>query len=144
VKRNRPLFSLIGFCIVTVLAAALELAALFAAGTVAFAVASTPALSADDPVSPPTRMAVTAGGKTYVGLVTDDHCGARHEMESGESPSECTRMCVRNGAKYTLVDGESKYTLDGNTSDLEKLAGQRAKIVGTLAGTTIKVSSTGQ
>lgn len=114
VKKNRLSFSLIAFCTVTVLAAALGLSALFAATAAAFAGGGNPVLSADDPVNPETTEAVnTPGGKTYVGMITDDHCGARHEMKSGLDPSECARMCVRNGSKYALVDGDRRYTLDG-------------------------------
>jgi len=143
VKKNRSWFTLITFCTGTALVAALGLAALFTATTVTFAVAGNPEPSSGNPVNPETQEAGnTAGGRTYVGLITDNHCGARHDMESGLNPSECARMCVRNGAKYVLVDGQRKYTLDGKPDELEKLLGQRAKVVGTLAGTTINVSST--
>ena len=50
-------------------------------------------------------------------------------------------MCVRNGSKYLLVDGGKSYQLDGNADDLGRLAGERANIVGTLNGNTIRVSS---
>jgi hypothetical protein len=62
-------------------------------------------------------------------------------MDSGKSPLECTKMCVRNGSKYVLVEGDKKYELAGNESELDGLAGQRVKIVGSLDGNTIKVAS---
>jgi hypothetical protein len=82
------------------------------------------------------------GGRAFAGLITDDHCGARHEMDSGMSPAECTKMCVRKGSRYVLVKGSKTYALAGDESKLEGLAGQRATIVGALTGHTIKVIST--
>jgi hypothetical protein len=51
-------------------------------------------------------------------------------------------MCVRNGSRYVLVEGDKRYALAGSESKLDGLAGQRAKISGTLAGNTIQVDST--
>jgi hypothetical protein len=80
-------------------------------------------------------------GKTFTGMVTDTHCGARHSMNSGKTSAECARSCVRNGAHYLLVDGEVKHLLEGDPAQLEKLAGERVEIVGLLEGNTIKVES---
>jgi hypothetical protein len=84
-----------------------------------------------------------AGGKTLSGVVSDTMCGAKHMMEG--SAAECTRACVSKGSKYALVVGDKVYTLE--TSDkaalgqLDKLAGQPAKVTGAVDGETIKVSS---
>jgi len=51
-------------------------------------------------------------------------------------------MCVRNGSRYVLVEGNKRYALTGNEGHLDALAGQRVKIAGTLNGNTIKVDST--
>ena len=84
-------------------------------------------------------------GKTesLTGEVSDAMCGAKHMMEG--SAADCTRECVRKGSKYALVVGDKVYTLD--TSDrtaldeLDKLAGEQAKISGTVDGDTIAVKS---
>jgi len=61
------------------------------------------------------------------------------------SAADCTRGCVAKGSKYALVVGDKVYTLD--TSDkaaltsLDKLAGDKAKVTGTLKGDTIEVAS---
>ena len=61
------------------------------------------------------------------------------------SAADCTRECVAKGAKYALVVGDKVYTLD--TSDkasldkLDKLAGEKAQVMGTADGDTITVSS---
>jgi hypothetical protein len=77
----------------------------------------------------------------WVGKVSDFTCGAMHKTADAK---ECTLMCARNGAKYALVVGEPAakiYTLDGNASDFEPLAGAMAKVQGDLNGTTIKVTT---
>jgi len=51
-------------------------------------------------------------------------------------------MCVRNGSKYVLVEGDRIYALAGSESELNGLAGQRATVAGILDGNTIKVTST--
>ncbi len=81
--------------------------------------------------------------QTLSGVVSDSMCGAKHMMEG--SPAECTRACVGKGSKYALVVGDKVYTLD--TTDqktldqLNKLAGAKAKVTGTVNGDTVAVSS---
>jgi hypothetical protein len=45
------------------------------------------------------------------------------------------------GSSYVLVAGEGVYRLDGNTAELEKVAGQRVQIVGLLDGRVLTVST---
>ena len=86
-----------------------------------------------------------AAGKaqTFTGQVSDEMCGAKHAMSG--SPAECTRACVGKGSKYALVSGDKVYVLE--TSDkaaldqLDKLAGEQAKVTGTANGDTIAVTS---
>jgi len=143
VKKNRSWFALVTFCATTSLAAAIGLAIVFSGATIAFAGADTSEVASSKNAvgSVHTQVADSVPGRTFSGMITDDRCGARHQRNSDKSPSECARMCVRNGSKYMLVDGDKKYTLDGNADGLDKLAGQRASIVGTLDGNTIRVSS---
>ena len=140
-KKSCSWFTLITFCAAAALVAALGMAALFAGVSVALAGADALALSDAGPQNPPTQPIVT-GLQTYTGMITDDHCGARHKMDSDKNPAQCARMCVRNGSRYILIDGEKRYRVDGDANELGRLAGQRAKVVGTLVGTTIKMSST--
>ena len=146
-KKNRSWFALVTFCATTAVVVALGMAIFFASVTVAFAVARTisPVVGNqlnDVAVNRPTaKEEPSAVAETFSGLVTDDHCGARHDMGSDKSPSECAKACVRNGAKYTLVDGDVRYALEGNSEDLSRAAGLRVTIVGSLAGDTIQISS---
>jgi hypothetical protein len=133
-KRTRSWFGLIRLCTTPALAVSLGCAVLFTSAVVAFA-------AGDKPVEAANQETRKSGEKVFAGLVTDDHCGARHDRDSGMSPTECTKMCVRNGSKYVLVQGDKRYVLAGNESKLDGLAGQRANIAGTLAGNTIRVGS---
>jgi len=84
-----------------------------------------------------------AAGKpqTFTGKVSDAMCGAHHMM-AGASDADCTRACVKQGSKYALVVGDNVYTLEGgDPATLDKLAGEKATVTGTLKEKTIAVSS---
>jgi hypothetical protein len=78
---------------------------------------------------------------TFVGILSDSHCSAKHDMDSDKTSAGCTRACVRDGARYVIVAGNRVYTLDGDNDTLSPLAGQKAKVTGVLAGNVIKVNS---
>lgn len=77
---------------------------------------------------------------TFTGMVSDSMCGAKHMMK-GKSAAECTRACVKQGSDYALVVGKKVYTLKGNTSDLDKYAGERVTVKGMLSGSTINAET---
>ena len=81
-----------------------------------------------------------ADANTFVGLVSDSSCGPRHKLRD-KSAEECTRTCQRAGSSYVLVAGEKLYKLRGDLNDVAVLAGQKAKVTGSLQGDTINVSS---
>lgn len=83
----------------------------------------------------------TSQGTSYVGVVTDSICGAKHETDSNRTSAECTQLCVKKGGKYVLVDGEKVYTLTGDWSKLSQMAGLRVRIWGKLTGNTLQVDS---
>lgn len=89
---------------------------------------------------PPPR-ASAAATQSYEGIITDSHCGARHSATVGMAAADCTRVCVRSGETFALVDGDKTYTLEGEPAALKRVAGQRVKIVGTLNGKTISVAA---
>lgn len=79
--------------------------------------------------------------RAYEGMVTCNHCGARHSAKLGQSASTCVRVCVHGGAQFALVNAESVYLLEGGTDQLKRAAGERVKVIGRLEGNTIKVQS---
>ncbi len=76
---------------------------------------------------------------TLKGIVTDQMCGAKHMMEGGAA--KCVRACVKEGSAYALVVGDKVYTLKGHSPELYNLAGQNVVVKGTVAGSTVDVSS---
>lgn len=167
-EQQRSWLSLVTFCAVTVLIVALGSAVLFTGASVALAFARpahseesnlnmnlgpsaeqtavVPPVAVQPVVMQPVSMQTVndeggASSRTFSGMITDSRCGARHRMTSGKSSTECVRSCVRNGAKYVLVDGEKIYALRGDPAQFEKMAGERVNIVGMLEGDTIKVQT---
>lgn len=78
--------------------------------------------------------------KTLTGTVSDSMCGAHH-MAKDKSPAECTRVCVKQGTKHALVAGKKVYTLAGHEAELDKLAGMKATVKGSVSGETMTVLS---
>jgi len=152
VKLRYSLSSLLALCTASVLITALGLALLFVSATVILVFAQTlggpnaDALSASSqaaasPVTGSTPSALDGPNAIiFDGVLTDDHCGPRHDMGSSKSPSECTQECVREGGHYVVVSGEKRYALTGR-EDLAILAGERVTVAGTLTGDTIKITS---
>jgi hypothetical protein len=81
-----------------------------------------------------------AAAKTLTGVVSDSMCGAKH-MTKDKSPADCTRECVKTGSDYALVAGGKVYPLKGDKAELDKYAGQRATVKGTLDGNNLNVQS---
>jgi hypothetical protein len=87
--------------------------------------------------------AFAAKGKSFTGTVSDSMCGAKHQMAGDDAG--CTRACVSKGSKYALVVGDKVYSLE--TSDkaaletLDKQAGAKATVTGTVNGDVLEVSS---
>lgn len=133
-KTQRSWLSLLGFFAVITLGSSLIFAAVFAGVTAVIAGGGAAQASDDvqvDPIVP---------AQSFSGVITDSHCGARH-IDSGKSASECTRMCLRNGSKYVLVNGDKSYEIIGDPGQISQLAGERVKLTGTLAADRIKVTS---
>src|SRR5258708_28441304 len=82
----------------------------------------------------------SAAPKTLNGTVSDSMCGAHH-MEKDKSAAECTRECRKKGTKYALIVGKKAYTLEGHEAELDKLAGARATVKGSVMGEMVMVKS---
>jgi len=119
------------YCLFAVTATWLGLAVLFAGASLAFGSGQDPAFPSQESLSP----------QVISGVITDSRCGAKHDSGSGKNSAECTRACVRHGAKYILLNGGTAYVLLGDRAKLDKFAGQRVRISGVLAGDTLRVHS---
>jgi hypothetical protein len=81
-----------------------------------------------------------ASSETYEGVVTDIHCGAKHQASIRKNAADCARSCVHAGSQFALVDGDKTYILTGDPERLKEAAGRRVKVAGTLTGETIAVT----
>lgn len=133
-QAERSWLSLLGFFAVITLGSSLIFAAVFAGVTAAFAGGESAQASDEQQVDP------LVPGHVFSGMITDSRCGSRH-TDSRRSASQCTRMCVRDGSRYILVDGDRHYELTGASAQFDQLSGERANLTGVLTGGTIKVSS---
>jgi hypothetical protein len=140
--------SLVMLCAVAALFTALGFAVLFAGASAVFAVAASSAAAGDSSSQASPRETQTPPansgpqGKNFSGMITDSHCGARHTRYADMTSAECARLCVRSkGSHYVLVDGESIHGLQGDRTQLDRMATMRVDVVGTLVGDTIKVES---
>ena len=140
-KRSHSWFALIGFCIFTGFAVALGFAALLTTASFALADQDGVVVEAAAPAAVQASNASDSDNQTFTGFITDDLCGARHDMGSGKSARECTQACARSGAHYALLDGGKKITLSDNSNQLASIAGQRATITGRMIGNQIQVSA---
>jgi hypothetical protein len=84
---------------------------------------------------------VTAESRAYEGMVTCSRCGAKHSAALDRSATTCVRVCAHGGAQFALVNADETYLLEGDMDALKRVAGQRAKIIGSREGKTIKVQS---
>jgi hypothetical protein len=166
IVKHRSIISLVSYCLMTAIGAALLFAIIVAGGSVALAShqsASAGELQEDAAV--PQNFAETQNNavtqqrsdqqdqapadpqhsdlSSFSGVITDSYCGARHQRHSKLTPEDCARACIRSGATYVLVNGHHRYNLSGNEESLNKLLGTRATVTGTLQGETISVSSAG-
>lgn len=80
----------------------------------------------------------TPGAKTFVGSIGDSMCGPKHMSGSDK---DCTLGCVKEGAKYILVDPSGKIYQLSDQKKPEQFAGAKVKVTGTLSGDTISVTS---
>jgi len=78
---------------------------------------------------------------SFEGMVTCSSCGVKHSAALNRSASNCVRVCVHAGGNFVLIDQDATYVLDGDRDAIKKLAGQRARITGTLHGNVIDVVS---
>jgi hypothetical protein len=129
-KKKGSWIALILFCMVTTVIAALALAVVLTSITIL----SSSAQSADSPTETPMPT------QTFVGIITDAHCGAKHKL-ADKAPAECTRICVKDGSGYVLVDGDKVHALQGDIVKLNRSAGERVTVTGSLHNNVIAFTS---
>ena len=137
-QKRHSWVSLILFCTILVAGSALAFAVVIAGASVALASHQTTFAEESHSLE---QASNATSDRTFSGMITDSHCGARHMRNTTQNAVECARGCVRKGAMYVLVDGSNRYTLIGGDSAVAQLAGQRATITGTRQGDTLLVDA---
>jgi hypothetical protein len=97
-----------------------------------------PLMFAQDPRTQPSP---SPTARAFEGMITDTRCGAKHPATVAATATNCTLACVRGAEQFVLVDGDTTYLLEGDVMVLKRGAGQRVRIVGTLNGRKISVTS---
>jgi hypothetical protein len=82
-----------------------------------------------------------ADSTTVNGYVADSKCGAKG-ANSDPKTAECTKKCIKEGAKMVVVtDGDQKVLTVDNPKKLEGHEGHHVAVTGTVSGDSIHVSS---
>ena len=79
--------------------------------------------------------------QTWKGAISDSKCNGTHPAEhEGKKMTDvdCTKMCMKKGAKYVFVSEGKVYQLANQTSrTIASHAGEQVELIGTIEGDTI-------
>ena len=84
-------------------------------------------------------MAATAMAESLSGVVSDKHCGAKHNTSSVEA-QKCVEGCVKGGSAPVLVSGNKVYKI-ANPDAVKDVLGKEVTIEGTVSDDTVTVAS---
>jgi hypothetical protein len=79
--------------------------------------------------------------QTLSGMLTDSRCQGRHPSASKMTSAQCTLFCIKQGASWVVVDGDTVYGLKGDSPSFNSLAGQRVNLTGVVEGNQVQVQS---
>lgn len=87
----------------------------------------------------------SAASMTMTGDISDSMCGASHaamtSSHKGLTDPDCTRTCVKNGAKYVFVSDGKVYNISNQKlATLSKYAGEKVSLTGDVDGDNITVT----
>jgi hypothetical protein len=131
-NRKRAWLELITVCAIAAVILALGLAVIGSSAAVTWS---------DKPQAGTNDTQGSSGPTKFTGVISDSICKGKHDRSTNQSAFACTEVCLKKGAQYVLVDGEHVYALKGATEYLDKFAGERVTITGSLSGETIQVAS---
>jgi uncharacterized lipoprotein YehR (DUF1307 family) len=80
--------------------------------------------------------------QTWTGKISDSMCNDKHQAGEHEgkkmTDADCTKICVKKGAKYVFVSDGKVYQLANQSSrTIASHAGQEVQLTGVMKGDTI-------
>ena len=80
--------------------------------------------------------------QTWTGKISDSTCNAKHPAGEHEgkkmTDADCTKVCVKKGAKYVFVaDGKVYQLANQSSKTIASHAGQEVQLTGEMKGDTI-------
>jgi hypothetical protein len=80
--------------------------------------------------------------QTWTGKISDSMCKDKHQAGEHEgkkmTDADCTRVCVKKGAKYVFVSEGKVYQLaNQNSKTIASHAGEEVQLTGEMKGDTI-------
>src|SRR5271154_5685096 len=73
---------------------------------------------------------IAAGAETFMGVITDTMCGAKHTMMKNQPDEACVKMCTKGSGEFALFDGKNVVKLSDQKSPA-RFAAQRVRVTGT-------------
>lgn len=83
--------------------------------------------------------AVSAFAGEMTGVVSEDHCGAKHSAGT-EADTKCVQGCMKNGAKAVFVSDGKVYQIS-NPKAVAGHEGHKVVVTGDVKGDTVTVDS---
>ena len=83
--------------------------------------------------------ATTAFAASFTGIVTDEHCGAKH-VQTSQADEDCVRKCLRNGTRAALIVDGKIYRIR-NQEAIKGHEGHKVTVSGSLKGDTLHIDS---
>lgn len=89
-----------------------------------------------------TSLLYAAGESSWTGVISDSHCGAKHNQASKAAENCVENMCVKGGAAYVFVNSSDNKVYKLSPQDKFKgQGGHEVKVTGTMDGETINATS---
>ena len=83
--------------------------------------------------------AVSAFAVELTGVVSEEHCGAKHSTGSA-ADQKCVEGCMKKGSKPVLVSEGKVYKID-DASKVQAHLGHKVVVKGDVDGDNIKIES---
>ena len=77
----------------------------------------------------------------WTGVVSDSHCGAKHNTPSAAA-TKCVQTCIKGGGEAVFVTGDKVLKLDAASQEKVKgHYGHQVSVTGDVDGDTLKIDT---